>query len=75
MKIPIEFATHKQVDYIDILAIDLGFNLRQRNFYMKRIVNHPVDAPSELTKGEASKVIERFLEYKENNATLIEMDL
>lgn len=64
-------ATTKQIEYIDQLAIDLGFDRKQRNAHMFSIlnktptINRIIDAPSDLTIGEASTVIEQFKKWKE----------
>ncbi len=63
-------ATLKQIDYIDLLVIDLSLTRWQRNFYMTRILERPVDAPDELSSWEASKVIDQFKKWKEEKAAL-----
>jgi hypothetical protein len=57
--------TEKQLNYIDILVIDLNFTLKQCNFYMGRIAKRQIKSPDELSKWEASLVIDQFRKWKE----------
>ncbi len=61
-------ATEAQISYIEILAIDLGMDRRNRNWAIEGIVDRPVKFLDELTVAEASLVIGDFKERKENRS-------
>lgn len=57
-------ATEAQILYIEQLAIDLSFNRVSRNANISSILEREVKFLDELTKEEASKVIDMFKYYK-----------
>lgn len=61
-------ATTKQINYIEILKNDLGMSVRTRNAHIRSIVGKRFnDDIWGLSRSEASQVIEKFKEWKENN--------
>ena len=58
-------ATVAQVKYIAILCDDLGFNTHGRNAHISELVQRSILHPDMLTKSEASQVISKFKEWKE----------
>lgn len=67
MKLTFDPITKAQLNYINILATDLGFNLHRRNAHIRAIIKQPsfIDIGS-MSKEEASQVISQFKEWKEN---------
>ena len=57
-------ATTRQIDYIMILANDLGFDLKRRQAHTRELCKRRITFLDELTKSEASNVIMKFLEWK-----------
>lgn len=66
MKIEMPLATKKQVEYIEQLAIDLGFSLDARRVYIQMFLHKTIKFLDDLTINEASRVIDYFKELKEN---------
>jgi hypothetical protein len=63
-----ELATFKQIEYVEILFIDLEiFTSQARKTYIKNIVGREV-APIDLYKSEATLVINKLKEWKENKS-------
>lgn len=58
--------TEKQLHYLESLTIDLGFDIHRRNAHIKSIIFREVKHLDELRKNEASAVIDKFKEWKEN---------
>jgi hypothetical protein len=52
--------TQAQLHYIECLAIDLCFDRHTRNAHISSIIDREIKYLDELTKSEASKVIEQF---------------
>ncbi len=65
-------ATAEQRRFIEILAGDLKFDRHQRNAHVNAIINRGIDKRimylDELTLAEASLVIERFKDWKDDNS-------
>jgi hypothetical protein len=59
-------ATEKQIDYIEILAVDLGFTRHARNAYIRDTVGRDISGGGleSLTVAEAHDVINYFREMK-----------
>ena len=57
-------ATTRQIDYIMILANDLGFDLKRRQAHTRELCKRRITFLDELTKSEASSIIMKFLEWK-----------
>lgn len=53
-------ATDKQINFINILANDLGFNIERRNAHISDIVGYTIKSLDSLTITDANKVIEKF---------------
>lgn len=62
-------ATESQVSYIETLAIDLGMERSRRNKWLCSFLNREIRFVDELSKTEASRVISRMIEMKENRET------
>lgn len=58
-------ATKKQIEYIEILADQLKLTRIRRNAHITSIVSREIKALDELSKSEASLVIQQFKEWKE----------
>lgn len=63
-------STAPQINYIECLSIDLGFDRPTRNAAVGDIVGRTVRFLDELTLTEASKVIEDFKARKEGSDEL-----
>lgn len=59
-------ATQAQIDFLEILFGDLGFNRAQRNDYLSEDLGREVKFLDDLSVGEASKLIEDLKERKED---------
>lgn len=59
--------TEKQIQFIEILANDLKLDRFRRNKHISLKCNRRIEHLDELTKLEASLVIDWFLEMKENS--------
>ena len=59
-------ATVRQIDFIEILANDLRFGRTERNKILSDLLQRNIQFLDELTKNEASNVITKFKEWKEN---------
>jgi hypothetical protein len=68
-----QYATEKQINYIEILKNDLGMSIHTRNAHivsivgkqwMKRCMDSRPDVWA-LTRSEASQVIDKFRQWKE----------
>lgn len=57
-------ATEAQILYIEQLAIDLAFNRVSRNAHISSILEREIKFLDELTKEEATRVIDMFKYYK-----------
>lgn len=64
--IKIDKATPKQIQYIEQLAIDLNLDRHRRNRHVISIIFREIKHLDELRKNEASTVIDKFKEWKEN---------
>lgn len=53
-----------QIHYIECLAIDLGFDRKQRNAHMSEIVRREIKFIDDLSPAEASLVINQFKTWK-----------
>lgn len=62
---PVQKATSPQVRYIEILCVDLNFNRATRNAFISDLVGREIHYADELTKEEASLVIEQMKETKD----------
>ena len=58
--------TPKQMSFIEAMTIDLKMTRASRNNHILGIINRPITYLDDMTVGEASKVITRFKEFKEN---------
>jgi hypothetical protein len=58
-------ATTAQIDYLEILFNDLGFDRAARKAFMSEELRHPVVFLDELTSAEASRIITALKERKE----------
>lgn len=58
-------ATTAQINYLEILFRDLGFNRRQRNAFLTAELERPVRFLDELTSAEASRIITSLKERKD----------
>jgi len=59
--------TQAQLDYLDILFIDTGYSTRvRRNDWLGNRLGRPVKWLDQMTRGEASKMIELLEEEKES---------
>lgn len=75
MKIPIANATVAQISHIELLLIDVQVNERERrNAYLTLWLNRPVKFLDELTKAEASTVIDELKRIKEEQRYAAEME-
>lgn len=59
-------ATSKQINYLEILFKDLGFDRTGRNAFISTELNRPVRFLDELTSSEASRIITGLRERKED---------
>jgi hypothetical protein len=57
----IKRATPKQIKTIEELSVDLTFDRQKRNAHVSQIIERKISYLDELTIGEASKVIDRFI--------------
>lgn len=64
--IKLDKATSKQIQYIEQLAIDLNLDRHRRNRHVVSIIFREIKHLDELRKVEASAVIDKFKEWKEN---------
>lgn len=62
---PLSRPTKKQLDYLLILFNDCNFTHESRNAWLTHMFHRLIKAPDELTRGEASQVIERLKEIRE----------
>jgi hypothetical protein len=62
-----EKATEAQQGYIQILSNDLCFDRRQRNAHLSEITGREIKFLDDLTKVEASQVINQLKEWKESH--------
>lgn len=62
--------TPAQLSYLAILVVDLQFDLHRRNAHIASIIFRKVNHLDELTKREASAVIDKFKEWKENRKAI-----
>lgn len=62
--------TFKQKEYIEQLSIDLQFTRKQRNVHIQSILFKQIQDLDDLGKFEASKVIDKFKEWKENKKSI-----
>lgn len=58
-------ATSKQIKYIEQLSIDLGLDRHRTVAHAKSIIGRGINFLDELTKIEASLVIDKFKEWKD----------
>jgi hypothetical protein len=64
----VKYATPAQVRYLDGLLIDIGLsNLVPRNAYLSRETNRDIQHIDQLTKMEASRLIDELKERKDRN--------
>lgn len=68
MKIPIKYATEKQIKYIEQLLIDVGIGIdrERRNGHLKMWLHREIKFLDELTLKEAGFIIGKLKEIKEN---------
>ncbi len=60
-----QHATGKQISFIEILRNDLGLSLQARNAHIASIVGKFHDDVWSLSRSEASQVIDKFKQWKE----------
>jgi predicted LPLAT superfamily acyltransferase len=58
-------ASKAQIEYIECLAIDLCLDRERRNSHVSTIIARKIEYLDQLTKSEASTVIEHFKLWKE----------
>lgn len=57
-----------QIEYLEILFNDVGFDRLQRNGYLSRIFNRTIKYLDELSVTEKSYIIDQLKKRKEENA-------
>jgi hypothetical protein len=60
-------ATEKQIDYMSILFIDCGFTLKARKEFLKHRFGRDIAFLDDLSRFEASQVIEELRDQKEQS--------
>lgn len=58
--------TEKQLHYLETLTVDLQFDLHRRNAHIESIISRKVNHLDELTKREASVVIDKFKGWRDD---------
>lgn len=65
-------ATSKQINFLEILFNDLGFDRKNRNAFLSRELGREVHYLDDLTIAEASRFINALLERKEDRKPVAE---
>ena len=71
---PFQTATPAQQDYLASLFIDCGFTRLQRNAWLSAETGKDVHYLDELSKAEASRLIDQLIEMKEGRRGVPEVD-